>query len=95
VERTYRHTFHLQHKNQPNESKNQVIYKLHEVFSKQWSMRPMRLATTKTYNNKKESFKKYYYKTCFSIICPKNYQINFLLYLLSCKLIFFYCAFVF
>jgi hypothetical protein len=61
VERMYRCTFHLQYKNQPNDSKNQVIYKLQEAFLEQWSMRPVRLAIEKTYNNKKESFKKYYY----------------------------------
>jgi hypothetical protein len=32
VERTYRHTFHLQYKNQSNDSKNQVIHKLQEEF---------------------------------------------------------------
>jgi hypothetical protein len=49
VERTYRRTFHLQYKNQSNDSKNQVISKLQEVFP---------VAIEKTYNNKKESFKK-------------------------------------
>ena len=61
VERTYRHTLHLQYKNQSTDSKNQVIHKLHEVFPNQWSMRYARLAITKTYNNKKKSFKIYYY----------------------------------
>ena len=28
VERTYRHTFHLQYKNQSSDSKNQIIQKL-------------------------------------------------------------------
>jgi hypothetical protein len=58
VERTYRRTFHLQYINQSNDSKNQVISKLQEAFPEQWSMRPVRLAIEKTYNNKKESFKK-------------------------------------
>ena len=58
VEQTYRRTFHLEYINQSNDSKNQVIYKLHEVFAEKWSMRPVRLAIAKTYNNKKESFKK-------------------------------------
>jgi hypothetical protein len=58
VEQTYRHTFHLQYINQSNDSKNQVISKLHEAFPEQWSMRPVRLAIEKTYNNKKKSFKK-------------------------------------
>jgi hypothetical protein len=44
VERTYRCSFHLQYKNQSNESKNQVMFKLQQVFLKQWAMRPMRLA---------------------------------------------------
>jgi hypothetical protein len=53
VERTYRCTFHLQYKNQSSDSKNQVIHKLQEVFPEPWSMRPVRLAIEKTYNNKK------------------------------------------
>jgi hypothetical protein len=57
VERTYRHTFHLQYKNQSNDSKNQVIHKLHEAFPEKWSMRPVRLAIEKTYNNKKNHLK--------------------------------------
>jgi hypothetical protein len=61
VERMYRCTFHLQYKNQSNDSKNQVIHKLQEAFPEQWSMRPVRLAIEKTYNNKKKSFKRYYY----------------------------------
>jgi hypothetical protein len=32
VERMYRHYFHLQYKNQSNESKNKVIFKLQQVF---------------------------------------------------------------
>jgi hypothetical protein len=60
VERTYICSFHLQYKNQSNESKNQVIFKLQQAFLEQWSMRPMRLAIEKSYNNKKKSFKKYY-----------------------------------
>jgi hypothetical protein len=58
VERTYRQTFHLQYINQSNDSKNQVIYKLEEAFPEQWSMRHVRIGVEKTYNNKKESFKK-------------------------------------
>ena len=53
LERMYRCTFHLQFRNQFNGSKNQVIYKLQEAFPKQWSMRPVKLAIEKTYNNKK------------------------------------------
>ena len=51
VERTFKHTFHLQCKNKSNDSKNQVIHKLHEVFSEQWSMQHVKLAMEKTYNN--------------------------------------------
>jgi len=61
MERTYRRNFHLQYKNQSSDSKNQVIRTLQEVFFQPWSMRPMRLAIAKTYNNKKESYKRYYY----------------------------------
>jgi hypothetical protein len=39
VERMYRHSFHLQYKNQSNDSKNQVIHKLQQAFLEQWSMR--------------------------------------------------------
>ena len=35
VERTYKRNFHLQYKNQSNDSKNQVIYKLQEMFLEQ------------------------------------------------------------
>jgi hypothetical protein len=56
VERTYRRNFHLQYKNQSNDSKNQVIRILQEVFPEPWSMRPVRLAIANTYNNKKESY---------------------------------------
>jgi len=51
VERTYRCTFQLQYRIQSNDSKNQVIFKLHKAFPKQWLVRPVRLAITKTYNN--------------------------------------------
>lgn len=61
VERTYRHTFHLQYKNRSSDSKSQVIHKLYETFPKQWAIQFVRLAIEKTYNNKKESYKKYYY----------------------------------
>ena len=47
VEQTYRRSFHLQYINQFNDSKNWV------TFPKQWSMRPVRFAIAKTYNNKK------------------------------------------
>ena len=57
VERTYIRTFHLQYKNQSSDSKNQIISKLHEAFLEKWSMRHVRLAIAKTYNNKKKSFK--------------------------------------
>jgi len=53
VERTYRHTFHLQYKNKSNDSKDTVIHKLQEAFPEKWSMRPMKLAIEKYYNNKK------------------------------------------
>ena len=53
VERTWRHSFHLQYINQSNDSKNQVICKLQEAFLEKWSMRHVRLAKEKTYNNKK------------------------------------------
>ena len=53
VERMYNHTFHLQYKNQSNDSKNQIICKLQEAFPGQLSMRFVRLAIEKTYNNKK------------------------------------------
>jgi len=53
--------FPLTIKNQSNDSKNYVIHKLQKAFPEEWSMRPMRIAIEKTYNNKKESFKKYYY----------------------------------
>jgi hypothetical protein len=58
VEQTYRHNFHLQYKNQSNNSRNQVASKLHEAFPEKWSMRPVRITIEKTYNNKKKTFKK-------------------------------------
>ena len=54
VERTYICTFHLQYKNKSNDSKNKVICKLQQAFPDKWSMRPIKLAIAKTYNNKKE-----------------------------------------
>ena len=57
VERTYKRTFHLQYKNQSTDSKNKIICKLQELPEK-WSMRPVRLAKAKIYNNKKESLKR-------------------------------------
>ena len=53
----YRHFFHLQYKNQSNNSKNQILCKLQEVFPQNWSMRHVRLLIEKTYNNKKEEMK--------------------------------------
>jgi len=53
VEQTYRSIFHLQYKNQSNDSKNQIISKLQEVFLEQWSMRHIKLAIEKSYNNNK------------------------------------------
>ena len=58
VERTYRYNFHLQYRNQSNDSKNRVIYKLQETFTVQLSMRHVKLAIAKTYNSKKESLKR-------------------------------------
>ena len=57
VERTCRHTFHSKYRNQSNDLKNQIICKLQEAFPEQWSMRHVRLAIAKTYNNKKVSLK--------------------------------------
>jgi hypothetical protein len=54
MEIMYRHTFHLQYKNQSKDSRNKVIHKPHELFMEQWSMRPTRLTIEKTYNNKKK-----------------------------------------
>jgi hypothetical protein len=53
VEKTYRRTFHLQYRNQSNDSKNQVISKIQEVFPKKWSMRPVRLAIAKNIQQQK------------------------------------------
>ena len=85
MEWKYRRTFHLQYRNQSNDSKNQVISKLHEAFPEQWSMRPVRLAITTTYNNKnnhskinipKNVFLEYIYITKYLFI-----NISFLWYL--------------
>jgi hypothetical protein len=57
VERTYRSHFHLQYKNQSSDSKNLVIHLLQEAFPEPWSMRHMRLAIEKTYNNKNSHIK--------------------------------------
>jgi hypothetical protein len=59
VERTYKCNFHLQYKNRSSDSKNHVICTLQEAFLEPWSMRPVRLAIEKTYNNKKQSYKRY------------------------------------
>ena len=61
VKTTHIHTFHLQYKNQCSNSPNQVIQKLQEEFLEQWSMRSVRLAIKKNYNNKNDSYKMYYY----------------------------------
>ena len=58
VEQMYKHSFHLQYKNQFDDSKNQVLCKLKEELPKNWSMRPVKFLIEKTYNNKKKSFKK-------------------------------------
>ena len=49
--------FHLQYKNQSNDSKKQILSKLQEEFLENWSMRHVRLLIAKTYNNKKEGMK--------------------------------------
>ena len=54
----YRRYFHLQYKKQSNDSKNQILSKLHEEFPKNWSMRHVRLLIAKMNNNKKEGMKK-------------------------------------
>ena len=53
VERTYKRTFQLQYRNESNDSKNQVICKLQEAFREKWSMKPIKVAIAKTYNNKR------------------------------------------
>ena len=53
VEIMYRRTFRLQYINQFDDSKNQVITKLHVVFLEQWLVRLVGLVIEKTYNNKK------------------------------------------
>ena len=58
VERMYILTFHLQYKNQSNDSKNQIVSKLQEKFPENWSMRHVRLLIEKMYNKKKEGMKK-------------------------------------
>ena len=58
MERTYIRTFHLQYKNQSNDSKDHVICRIQVVFPKQWSMRHVRLAIEKTYNNNKRIIEK-------------------------------------
>ena len=57
VERTYKHTFHSEYRNQSNDSKNQIICKLQEALRDKWSMRPVRIGIEKTYNNKKNHWK--------------------------------------
>ena len=58
VEWMYRWSFHLQYKNQNNDSKNQILSKLQEKFPENWSMRHGIILIAKTYNNKKEGMKK-------------------------------------
>ena len=60
VEKMYIISFHLQYKNQSNDSKNKILFKLQEEFLENWSMRHARLLIEKTYNNKKEGLKKKY-----------------------------------
>ena len=57
LEREHRHSFYSQYKNQPDDSNNQVIYKLQQVFPKQQPRRLVRLAIAKTYNNNKNHLK--------------------------------------
>ena len=57
MEWMYIHYFHLQYKNQFNDSKNQILSKLQEEFPENWSMRRVRLLIAKTYK-KKEGMKK-------------------------------------
>ena len=47
MKRRYRRTHHLQYRNQSIESKNRVIYKLHQAIPEQWSMQHARLAMEK------------------------------------------------
>ena len=54
----YRRSFHLQYKNQSNDSKNQILFKLQDEFPENWSMRQVKLLIAKMYNNKKEGMKR-------------------------------------
>ena len=58
VEQIYKRSFHLQYKNQSNDSKNQILSKLQEEFPDNWSMRHVILLIEKMHNNKKEGMKK-------------------------------------
>ena len=53
VDRTYRHAFHLQYKNQSNDSKNQIIQKLWQTF-----FRVMNNETCETCDNKNMKYQK-------------------------------------
>ena len=85
VEIIYKRTLNLQYKNQSSDSKNQVIHKLQEAFSKQWSMRSVRLAIEKTYNKKKNHIKGIITKHVFLYYVFKITNFFFFLYLLPCQ----------
>ena len=75
----YRRTFNLHYRNQSNESKNQVISKLHEAFPDQWLMRPVRLAIEKHTTTKKSNLKSNIPKHIFIEYVPittKHFFIN-------------------
>ena len=76
----YRGSFHLQYKNQSNDSKKQVLSKLQEEFPENWSMRHVRLLMAKMYNYKKEGMQKYYSFKCFSRIIYK-YHFGYIYFL--------------
>ena len=58
MERMYRRSFHLQYKNQSNDSKNQNLFKLHDEFPENWSMRHVTLLIAKTHKKEEEGMKK-------------------------------------
>ena len=57
VERMYRHSFHLQYKNQSSGSKNQILSKLQDEFLENWLMRHVRILIVKTYKKEEEGMK--------------------------------------
>ena len=71
MEQMYRFSFHLQYKNQSNDSKNKILSKLQEEFPENWSISHVGLLIEKTYNNKKEGMKKQYSFKCLSRIIYK------------------------